>query len=152
MLRDCDRRKTRTPVATFQMRRVTASAQTLPRCEVSWTENIGKLPPQPALGRSGSQTAARQRFVGDPVVPKSVDKRLGIEIASMQRSLWRRQGQGIGIPIVQDERPAHPTDIVKWIDTEVIVNSLTKDDASYHYSSQIWIRTSGTFKKPNPKY
>ena len=64
MLRDCDRRKTRTSVATFQMRRVTASAQTPPRCEVSWTKNIGRL--QPALGKPGSQTAVRQRSVGRP--------------------------------------------------------------------------------------
>ena len=58
----------------------------------------------------------------------------------------------MGIPLSNGEQTAHPTDIVMWIDTKVIANSLTKDDASYHNSSQIWIRTYGTFKKPNPKY
>ena len=32
----------------------------------------------------------------------------------------------IGDPIVQDEAPSHPIDVVKWIDNFVIVNSLTK--------------------------
>ena len=57
----------------------------------------------------------------------------------------------MGIPLSNGEQTAHPTDIVMWIDTDVIENSLTKDDASYYNSSHIWIRTYGTFEKPNSK-
>ena len=63
----------------------------------------------------------------------------------------QRSGGGKGIPLSNGEQTAHPTDIVMWIDTDVIENSLTKDDASYYNSSHIWIRTYGTFEKPNSK-
>ena len=55
------------------------------------------------------------------------DKRLSIEIASMRQDLWRMPGQKAGNPYVQDERPKHPTDDVRWIDTDVMLaDPLTK--------------------------
>ena len=63
----------------------------------------------------------------NPVMAKMADKRLSIEIASMRQSLWREQGQRIGDPTVQDEMPTYPTDIVRWIDTDVMLaDPLTK--------------------------
>ena len=63
----------------------------------------------------------------NPVMAKMADKRLSIEIASMRQSLWRERGQRIGEPTVQDEMPSHPTDIVRWIDTDVMLaDPLTK--------------------------
>ena len=45
----------------------------------------------------------------------------------MRQSLWRERGQSIGDPTVQDEMPTHPTDVVRWIDTDVMLaGPLTK--------------------------
>ena len=50
-----------------------------------------------------------------------------IEIASMRQNLWREHGQTVGDPTVQDEMPTHPTDILRWIDTGVMLaDPLTK--------------------------
>ena len=41
----------------------------------------------------------------------------------------------IGTPLSDGEQPAHRTDIVMWIDTHRVENSLTKDDASNFFHS-----------------
>ena len=63
----------------------------------------------------------------NPVMAKMADKRLSIEFASMRQSLWRERGEKVGDPTVQDEMPKHPTDKVRWIDTDVMLaDPLTK--------------------------
>ena len=62
-----------------------------------------------------------------PVMAKVSDKRLGIEIAALRQSLWRKPGQRAGEPHVEDEKPSDATDVVRWIDTDVMLaDPLTK--------------------------
>ena len=59
---------------------------------------------------------------------KIADKRLGIELASMRHSIWRRKGEKIG-ETDADDLPAigEATDIVYWVDTDVMIaDCLTK--------------------------
>ena len=44
-------------------------------------------------------------------IQKGVDKRLGIELAALRQSLWRYYGRSALQARLQDEPPAHPTDI-----------------------------------------
>jgi len=62
-----------------------------------------------------------------PVMSKMTDKRLSIEIASLRQSLWRTPGMPVGNPEFEDERPKETTDIIRWIDTDVMLaDPLTK--------------------------
>ena len=63
-----------------------------------------------------------------PVLNKLTDKRLGIELAAMRPSIWRRPGESIG-DTAMDSLPDkdEATDIVYWVDTDVmIVDPMTK--------------------------
>ena len=65
----------------------------------------------------------------NPKCNKHSDKRLSIEIASLRQDLWRKKGDDAGDPFYDDYRPANDqlTDIVKWIDTDVMIaDPLTK--------------------------
>ena len=58
---------------------------------------------------------------------KMADKRLGIEIAAMRQSVWRVPGQAVGDPSLCDVIPQNATDVVKWVDTDVMLaDPLTK--------------------------
>jgi hypothetical protein len=60
-------------------------------------------------------------------VSKSVDKRLGMELASLRQHLWRQRGSEMPDPRSLEDRPLEPTDIVRWVDTSVMVaDCLTK--------------------------
>jgi hypothetical protein len=60
-------------------------------------------------------------------VAKSVDKRLGIELASLRQHLWRDSGSHIPDRRLLESKPPNPSDILKWIDTNVmVVDCLTK--------------------------
>ena len=62
-----------------------------------------------------------------PTMNKMTDKRLSIKIASMRQSLWRSPGEAVGDPTVSDAPPTTPTDVVRWIDTDVMIaDPLTK--------------------------
>ena len=56
------------------------------------------------------------------------DRRLGIEVAALRQSLWRKPGEELGA-CLEDERPSRDeaADVVQWIDTDImIVDPLTK--------------------------
>ena len=54
-------------------------------------------------------------------IAKTVDKRLGMELASLGQFLWRKPGEGSAYVKLLEERCADPTDIIRWIDTTVMV-------------------------------
>ena len=59
---------------------------------------------------------------------KITDRRLGIEVAALRQSLWRKPGEELGA-CLEDERPSRDeaADVVQWIDTDImIVDPLTK--------------------------
>ena len=63
-----------------------------------------------------------------PVLSKVSDKRLGITLAAMRQSLWRRKGGGKILPRLCDTRPEDATDSIMWIDTDnMIVDCMTKE-------------------------
>ena len=60
-------------------------------------------------------------------IGRHVDKRLGIELASLRQSLWRTPGGDHINPLLCDDKPAETTDIVRWTDTSVMpADPLTK--------------------------
>ena len=62
-------------------------------------------------------------------VNKGVDKRLGIELASLRQYLWRQPGEPVPDRRLLEERPplSKRTDICRWIDTTVMAaDCLTK--------------------------
>ena len=60
-------------------------------------------------------------------VAKTVDKRLGMELASLRQLLWRKPGEGCVDVKFLEERRADPTGSMRWIDTTVMVaDCLTK--------------------------
>jgi hypothetical protein len=60
-------------------------------------------------------------------IAKSVDKRLGMELASLRQHLWRGSGFDVLDARALEEKPAEPTDVIRWIDTSVMVaDCLTK--------------------------
>ena len=62
-----------------------------------------------------------------PVQGKSQDKRLGIEIASLRQSIWRKPGEIVGLPHLEEKKPADTTDSIRWIDTDIMLaDPLTK--------------------------
>ena len=64
-----------------------------------------------------------------PTMGKPTDKRLGITIASLQQTIWRRRGETIGAQMVTDSLPSSSdaTDVCRWVDTEcILADALTK--------------------------
>ena len=59
--------------------------------------------------------------LGRPIV-RTIDKRLGIELASFRRQLWRNKGRSIIDARTQEGPPRSPTDMLRWIDTNVMVS------------------------------
>jgi hypothetical protein len=60
-------------------------------------------------------------------IAKTVDKRLGIELAALRQSLWRQIGFDAPERRSLEDKPEQPTDHIRWIDTEVMVaDCLTK--------------------------
>ena len=62
-------------------------------------------------------------------VNKGVDKRLGIELASLRQFLWRRRGEASPDRRLLEEHPpmSERTDICRWVDTTVMAaDCLTK--------------------------
>jgi hypothetical protein len=58
---------------------------------------------------------------------KTTEKRTGVSHAAMRQLLWRAKGADLGDPHVQDEPPSNPTDMIRWIDTDVMLaDPLTK--------------------------
>ena len=61
-------------------------------------------------------------------IAKSVDKRLGMELASLRQHLWRDSGSHMPHPRMLEEQPKNPSDVLVWIDTSVMVcDCLTKN-------------------------
>ena len=63
-------------------------------------------------------------------VAKGIDKRLGIELASLRQYLWRRRFQPLPDRRLLDTLPVYSerTDLCRWIDTTVMsCDCLTKD-------------------------
>ena len=61
------------------------------------------------------------------VLASIADKRLGITLAAMRQSLWRKPGGGLAIPRLMEKRPDDTTDSIVWIDTSVMpCDCLTK--------------------------
>ena len=61
------------------------------------------------------------------VFAKINDKRLGIELAALRQSLWRKAGTASALARLLDERPVKTTDEVVWIDTAAMLTErLTK--------------------------
>ncbi len=54
-------------------------------------------------------------------VVKTVDKRLGMELASLRQYLWRKPGEGCVDVKLLEERCAYPAYIIRWIGTTVMV-------------------------------
>ena len=119
----------------FQMRRVTASTRRRDARSVGqstlgrYCQHQANLIPRPKLDKYS---------LADPVVLKQSTNAQAL-ISCTDYCPQRNHGQRIGIPLSNGEQTAHPTDIVMWIDTDVIENSLTKDDASNYNSSYIYI-------------
>ena len=68
-----------------------------------------------------------QETLVNPKFTKHADKRISLEIASMRQSLWRKPGQKTGDPFLDDDMPTAPTDLVRWVDTDVMIaDPLTK--------------------------
>ena len=51
-----------------------------------------------------------------PVLATIADKRLGITLAAMRQSLWRKPGGGLAQPMLMERRPENTTDSISWID------------------------------------
>ena len=67
-----------------------------------------------------------QTALSKPIV-RTVDKRLGIELASLRQQLWRFAGRDDIKARLQDGPPAKPTDVLRWVDTLVMLaDPLTK--------------------------
>ena len=62
-----------------------------------------------------------EQALSRPVLAKITDKRLAIEISSLRQSLWRRPGGALADPLYEDARPSETTDIVLWVDTDVMI-------------------------------
>ncbi len=54
-------------------------------------------------------------------VGRGIDKRLGIEVAPLRQFLWRAPGRDVSHPGLLEEKPAEASDVVKWIDTAVMI-------------------------------
>ena len=60
-------------------------------------------------------------------IAKTVNKRLGIELAALRQSLWRVPGSSSPERRTLEEKPESPTDVIRWIDTLVMcADCLTK--------------------------
>jgi hypothetical protein len=66
-------------------------------------------------------------LVKEAIGTKYEDKRLNIELASLRQSLWRAPGETVGNPAYVDHMPKDATDVIRWIDTDVMLaDPLTK--------------------------
>ena len=54
------------------------------------------------------------------VLAKISDQRLGITLAAMCQSLWRKPGGGFAIPMLMEGKPKVTTDTISWVDTSVM--------------------------------
>ena len=62
-----------------------------------------------------------------PTAAKLTDKRLCLDIAGMRQSLWRRPGESVGNPHIDDDMPKESTDVLRWVDTDVMLaDAMTK--------------------------
>ena len=92
-----------------------------PKC---WEDSAASFVPMLWLTDCFSAVTCLQRTV----MAKVADKRLGIELASLRQSLWRSREGGRHDPRVADTRPHDATDVVRWIDTKVMLcDCMTKD-------------------------
>ena len=68
-----------------------------------------------------------------PVLAAIADKRLGITLAAMRQSLWRKPGGGLAQPMLMERRPENATDSISWIDTSVMPCDLSykEDEARF---------------------
>ncbi len=48
-------------------------------------------------------------------------KRMAIERASLRQSVWRAPGKRFGDPCVPDETMKDATDVIRWMDTDVVL-------------------------------
>lgn len=79
-------------------------------------------------------------------VARTVDRRLGIELAALRQHLWRHRGSALPSRHLLDEQPEslrQRTDILRWIDTTVMcADCLTKqmnlDDLQRVLNSNMW--------------
>ena len=56
-----------------------------------------------------------------------MSKRLGIELAALRQSLWRKSGSQLPEASLLEDKPDDPTDVLRWIDTATMVaDCLTK--------------------------
>ena len=72
-------------------------------------------------------------------VTKGIDKRLGIELASLRQYLWRRRFQHLPDKRLLEELPddEERTDLCRWIDTTVMACDCLTKDMSEEYLQQI---------------
>ena len=73
--------------------------------------------------------ASTQQALIKQVMGAITDKRLGIELAGLRQAIWRTKGQRIGDPRLSENMPGpeEATDIVYWVDTDVMIaDALTK--------------------------
>ena len=116
------------------MRRVTASTRRRD------ARSVG----QNTLGRHCQQAKPDSRpkldkyLLADSVVLKQSTNAQAFISCIGKHCPQRKHGQRIGIPLSNGEQTIHHTDIVMWIDTDVVENSLTKDDASNYNSLDIY--------------
>ena len=60
-------------------------------------------------------------------IAKTVDKRLGIELASLRQYLWRDSGSHLPDKRMLEGKPADPSNHIRWIDTMcTVADCLTK--------------------------
>ena len=60
-------------------------------------------------------------------IAKTVNKRLGMQLAELRQYLWRAKGSSLPDQTTLEDRPAEPTDQIRWVDTLVMVaDALTK--------------------------
>ena len=70
----------------------------------------------------GSPTAAAPALERSQLADIA-DKRLAIKMSGFCQLLWRKQGQDIGDPRVEDSMPdsSEATEKVRWIDTDIMI-------------------------------
>ena len=81
-------------------------------------------------------------------IAKSVDKRLGIELAALRQLLWRRPGSASPDRRELEERPREPTDLIRWIDTVVMVADCLTKAMKENYLRQVLDTNVWDLKQP----
>ena len=83
-----------------------------------------------------------------PVMAKVAGMRLGSELAKLRQSLWRRKGEAAGDSRMCDMMPEDATDIIRWIDTDVMIaDPLTK---AMDAEKLIYVMTSAYYNIKQP--